>query len=340
MNYRSAFEKLISIYDYKILQENFLVRSFLFDYVGNSYIDKELVDAFFIINKYSIYENIRFLTLYNAKNAIKEMINKEIRSHSIEQYVRSVEPLLFLLYPNEYKEYKSSSNVKVKKMVKKKSTVIIKPQVKKIPKKSLPISSLVIESKSRSLTISTWKRKDYRIFNKDGVDVTSTFKPKKNCETLSIIIPSKRGSYTVKIPKTDYKNMRINYSGKLLAVNEVTCDNFKCVNSNAVANFVVDSESFTLAQNSGAVKILGNINKLSALLTKTSVEGCLYSSNPELYSISTTECDIKLETLKAIHPSFNRAFKRVQEVNGLYTIGKKPVKLFLKTTEKGRISAK
>ncbi len=350
MNYRSAFDKLTSIYDYKILRKNFLVRSFLFDYVGNSYIDKELTDAFYILNRNSIYENIRFLSLNDAKKVIKDYISKADKKHTFQEYVKSVEPLLLRLYPKEYMEIKNKTVVKVIKPVRapiKKATPANIPQpVVKIGRVMKPIASLVVVSKSQNLSIISGQFSDYRIYNKAGVDVTSSLKPKRKNGVIRFDIPGKRGSYTINVPRQNYDKVIVKYTGKQLNIkdNDKFCfitREMKVYSKKGMVLVNTDCDSLRLIQDNGYAIICGDIDSINATMNKTSFSGYLYPSNPTSYSISTSEQNILLDfSGRRIKPKVNAPFRRVQQVNGTYTIGKRKVKLALKTTNKGKIKVK
>lgn len=104
MNYSEAFLKLIDIYGLDVLDNSFLLSSFISDYIKNSPKEERLLEAYLLLNKDNhIYQSIRDCPLEESKKIIKGEIDKLDDAYSTSEYIKSIEPLLLALYKDEYK---------------------------------------------------------------------------------------------------------------------------------------------------------------------------------------------------------------------------------------------
>ena len=104
MTYSDAFLKLIDTYGLDILDNSFLLSSFISDYIKNSPKEERLLEAYLLLNKDNhIYKNIRDYPLEESEKIIKEEIDKHSDAYSASEYIKSIEPLLLVLHKNEYK---------------------------------------------------------------------------------------------------------------------------------------------------------------------------------------------------------------------------------------------
>lgn len=104
MNYSEAFLKLIDLYGLEILDNNFLLSSFISDYIKNSPKEERLLEAYLLLNKDNhIYQNIRDCPLEESEKIIKEAVDKLSDIYSAAEYIKSIEPLLLALYKDEHK---------------------------------------------------------------------------------------------------------------------------------------------------------------------------------------------------------------------------------------------
>lgn len=104
MNYSEAFLKLIDQYGLDILDNSFLLSSFISDYIKNSPKEERLLEAYLLLNKDNhIYQSIRDCPFEESKKIIKEEIDKLGDTYSASEYIKSIEPLLLILYKDEYK---------------------------------------------------------------------------------------------------------------------------------------------------------------------------------------------------------------------------------------------
>lgn len=104
MTYSEAFLKLIDLYGLDILDNSFLLSSFISDYIKNSPKEERLLEAYLLLNKDNhIYQNMRDCPLEESEKIIKEEIDKLSDVYSASEYIKSIEPLLLILYKDEYK---------------------------------------------------------------------------------------------------------------------------------------------------------------------------------------------------------------------------------------------
>lgn len=104
MTYSEAFLKLIDTYGLDILDNSFLLSSFISDYIKNSPKEERLLEAYLLLNKDNhIYQSIRDCPLEESKKIIKEEIDKLSDAYSASEYIKSIKPLLLTLYKDEYK---------------------------------------------------------------------------------------------------------------------------------------------------------------------------------------------------------------------------------------------
>lgn len=104
MNYSEAFLKLIDLYGLEILDNSFLLSSFISDYIKNSPKEERLLEAYLLLNKDNhIYQNIRDCPLEESEKIIKEEVDKLSDIYSAAEYIKSIEPLLLALYKDEHK---------------------------------------------------------------------------------------------------------------------------------------------------------------------------------------------------------------------------------------------
>ena len=104
MTYSEAFLKLIDTYRLGILDNSFLLSSFISDCIKNSPKEERLLEAYLLLNKDNhIYHSIRDYPLEESKRIIKSEIDKLSNDYLPSEYIKSIEPLLLLLHKDEYK---------------------------------------------------------------------------------------------------------------------------------------------------------------------------------------------------------------------------------------------
>ena len=103
MNYQEAFKAIISKYGIDALRDGFFVRSFLLDIITKTPDNLNLVGAYYSLNKVAVFPgSLLSKNLNECKVYIKLSIQKASKKHTVLNYIQSVEPLLFILFPHEY----------------------------------------------------------------------------------------------------------------------------------------------------------------------------------------------------------------------------------------------
>ena len=88
MNYQEAFFEIVNQHGLEILREHFLVRSLFSDYIGSSFDDNQLLNAYFLMNEHQlIYEIVRNRSIDESKDEIKKIISSQSRT-GIRRYRR------------------------------------------------------------------------------------------------------------------------------------------------------------------------------------------------------------------------------------------------------------
>ena len=183
MNYQEAFKYAVNKYGEKVLNDAFLLRSLLFDLTHNSYHHLTIINAYYELNEHaSIYSRIKESSLEESKKFIKDVAIKADKKYTIEQYIRSIEPLLLLVFPDEYtpidciKKKKETATVihKDRRSIYQEPLVATSYQVAK--KKPTVFTSLRLMSNCYYLTIEKHSEKEIKIFDASGVDISKEFK--------------------------------------------------------------------------------------------------------------------------------------------------------------------
>ena len=344
----------------KILDDSFEVRSFLADYIGNSFLDLQLLKAYTQLNREVIlYQSISRYSLLEAKNHIKGLIKNSDHSYSMEQYIHSVEPLLFYLFPNEYVHYQrktiaSGVSAKINRgnpikidnklsIIKEPEYIIDPPKPKKIVQ---PIfTSISIGAVCRSLFITQSENDEFMIL-RDNKDVTLTTVSSIKHNTKRISIYDKGHDYTIMLPKRKYERFKCTYHGKSFSIASSKTKRmvFREIELSSVKGdtaIIADSESIAVTQNKGTIFYDGYMNHIHIRKDKTKVD-CIFkdkSIQKRLYILSH-KAIVKGEFPGyRIKPKVNSTFGKNRRVKGTYYINKE--KLFVDiSTRKGDIFIK
>ena len=224
MNYQEAFNRIIDIYGLEVLNNTFLVHSFLSDYTKSNE-DIELLNAYFILNrKEPIYETIKHYSLNDSKHHIKSLIIESDRQYTPVQYIKSIEPLLFILYPNEYVRVQDNFQKKnvVNNIVKIKANNNNNNQNPIVQNKAInkkkAFSSFNIFSDCKKLTIKSEACVNFRVINKRGKDVTNKVHFDIKNDVFDLVLQEKNEEFTVNIPPKTYKTFAINHGNGDLSI--------------------------------------------------------------------------------------------------------------------------
>ena len=189
MKYQDAFILAIKTYSVDILDDNFLIYSFLLDHVGDSFEGKELIEAFFILNKgESIYNAIKGLSLIRSRTVIDKLIKQSDKCIPTETYIRSIEPLMVILFGDEY----------------------LKPKANKPPKHH--IESVRIFAKCRKLAIDFGYSNKFEVIDEYG-NISEY-----NSDDKEIKLLNTDGDYQIMLPKSVKKELSINFKGESLDI--------------------------------------------------------------------------------------------------------------------------
>ena len=360
MDYRSAFIELINNNGLDALGNNFLVRSFLLDKIGNSLKDKVVVEAYYHVSStHNIHKEIEHLSFEESTKKLNSIIDNLNKRYDVLIYKEALTPLLSYLYPNKLniKPIVQDNVTKVRIVRANKTNYVTtisqtppKPIV--VPpttnpqknKKTNNDRSLYIDMACKKLTIKESGYNQIRVLNDSGINITKTIytKAKKNRDEIKLV--SKRKEYTVLVPSDGYKKMSIKYDGKMLMVSNLfhktTFEDLNVVCKKGDVSAYCDFEKVNIIQNNGKVVLLGK-----APVTK------IYSNNGDVYCSlngdSQNSCeiitksgniDIYFNGLK-VRPKINHLFTKINDVKGIYKIGKRDVELHLKAYN-GKIKVK
>ena len=358
MDYQKAFTEVLNQYGLEILENNFLVRSFLCDLIGNSPIDNQLMDIFYSLNKEeSIYKKISGLSLKESKEQIKLLIANTKSGYSVTNYIRSVEPLLLYLFPNEYNLYCEKQIVKAK-VVRNKQTplkytvqlltkpvVAPKPKVANAQKKVVQKDKIVnLNIRSKNLKITYGSSKDVRVFNKDYTDITNNVSISEKNGIIAVNSISKHAELTIELPKTKYTKVKVWYSGKYLQIKGriigLTIDELEVKSGRGNVHIDTDTKVMTVSSCNGDLYIEGTNKVLNVSAYKTNVDCSLSGAYQRSCNIVAKEGNINLNFPGyKIKPKINYIFKRISLVEGVYQVGKRNVKLYL-DAQNGYVTAK
>lgn len=352
MNYQEAFKYAVNKYGEKVLNDAFLLRSLLFDLTHNSYHHLTIINAYYELNEHSsIYSRIKESSLEESKKFIKDVAIKADKKYTIEQYIRSIEPLLLLVFPDEYtpidciKKKKETATVvhKDRRPIYQEPLVVASYQVAK--KKPTVFTSLRLMSNCYYLTIEKHSEKEIKIFDASGVDITKEFKQHHRKDTLNLDLQSRHSQLTVKLPASIKNQLDIYYTGKVLimsglggpkiSVNEM---NLSLNDANAIISLTANRVN--VKQIKGAFSMYGEIKNVSYLGNSVTTSCYLYNGIQDKCCVNVNSGKIDLNFVgHPVKPSINHIFKRIKYVNGVYEIGHKKVSLSL-SVNKGRIKVK
>ena len=360
MDYRSAFIELIELNGLDVLDNNFLVRSLLLDKIGNSLKDKTVIDAYYHVNSiHNIHKEIEHLSFEESTKKLNLIIDNLNKRYNVIIYKEALTPLLSYLYPNKLNIKPAvQDNITKAKIVRANKTncvttisqtppkpIVVPPTINpQKNKKTNNDRSLYIDMSCKKLIIKESGYNQIRILNKDGTNITKTISVTVKKDKDEIKLTSKRKEYTVLVPSDGYKKMSIKYDGKMLMVSNLfhktTFEELNIVCKKGDVSAYCDFEKVNIIQNNGKVVLLGK-----APVTK------VHSNNGDIYCSlngdSQNSCEIITKSGNIdisfcgykVRPKINHLFTKINDVNGVYKIGKRGVNLRLKAYN-GKIKVK
>lgn len=344
MNYLDAFNILIKQRGYESLDNIFMVRSFLSDLIGNSYIDLSLVDAFYLLNKNTlIHQTIRNKNLLDSKGIIKGIINQSDNKYSRAQYIQSVEPLLLYLFPNEYQLFSPKSPQKVgeihkirnKKPANVITPLIIKPAINQ-PIMTPPVKTetinIVIKAECLKLTVKNSDKNVLAIYDKNGVVITNAAKRKDANGELVIRFSDPNNEYTIELPKKKYRDIELMFKGLFLKVDGLESKHIEYSGYSDMTEFIITTNIFTGGQKTGVFSINGKVGSINFVSECAKVYGFIEPRNNGRFFVFNQYgvIDFTFDRTR-IKPRVNRLLKAPTCAEGDYLIGKKHIRLSLRT---------
>ena len=354
MNYDAAFKLVVSKYGYEVIGNNPLLRSLLSDLVKDSIVDKQLIAAFAILNADNMFfMTIRYLSLLEAKEYIKKKIVASNKSYSVEQYIRSTEPLLTLLYPNEYVPYKGNSKVVVNNVVRNKKSIskpLIQPKVNKAPKQVVNVakkakavhqsngfSKIVVNARCSQLLVNNSSGNQLCILDTKNNNVTSSVNQYIKNKTLYVSLSNSRQTYTISVPKKEYDSLEISFSGNILRVERALYENFLVkklkINANCSSiSVTAKSQDFSCNINSGMFHAFGEYSNVSVYSNSADCYLGLSNANARKLNVVTNSGKIEVEFYGySVRPKINHILKKIKTAQGIYYVNGKPVSFNLFT---------
>ena len=367
MRYQDAFNDVVKRYGLDYLNETFLVHSLLSDLIGSSLDDIGLVNAYYSLNKQlPLYSFIQNKTLAESKTYIKSLIAKSNNEYTVVQFIRSVEPLLLILFPKEYvpiaafqakaqsqkidvvRNNRQVQNEHAKVLIQKaivnaKATPQKKPKAQKLKKYiTQPCLYATINAACSTLSVTYNTGDDIKIIDSFNHDVTNSAVITQTASMVTVDISNKHHEYTIMLPKKRYNRVEVNYEGSVLTVSGIGDQLFSATNlavntNKALTRLYVKSSSLECSQNKGDAYILGDITNIYMGINKGDVDCYITGKRGNYYVINSNSGDINLEFEEdKVRPKINHFFQPVDSVKGRYYIGSRSIKLEL-TTNKGRI---
>ncbi len=357
MNYNDAFNKMLASYSLEVLDDAILVRSILSDYIGGSVIDSVLVNALYQISRNdNLFTYVKNHSLEESKTHIKGFIYTAPRHITIEQYIESVEPLLFSIFPNTYvKRIKNNVGAKVAAInkinrqppfTKSNQIQIAMPS----PKVVLPTHTPIVQKVINSIFINGLCKE---LFVDCGVTDIKVLKNNKDItkKAISVIrngtcylkLRGKFSTFKVYLPKTSYKQIKIH--GDLKKI-DFACargynfhaDELSIKTDDCFTHINCNVDELFINQHTGYIIAAGYMKKVEEELTHNKVHCYFKTSNPVCNAASLNKDQIDLEFIYyKIKPKINRLFKKIKRAKGAYYLGHQSIKLDL-YCHNGRIS--
>lgn len=351
MNYQEAFKTLINRYGMDALKDGFFVRSFLLDSVNKTPDNINLVEAYYSLNKVAAFPGLLLsMNLDECKAYIKLSIQKASKKYTALNYIQSMEPLLFILFPHEYvsisenssdiKMAKASTICHIKQEAQKHNTEIVQKikQQKKANSKSF--SSISIMANCLEIYLISCDT-ELRIQDKNCSDMIKKVFVDISRGMLSIKLNDKRKIFYVYVPRKKYKTISLKTNTKRTFIDDASFEErFKAKELDIIAGKGITEihgnyDYLSVQQNVGRILISGASKKTIVEGNETLVFDTIYHNEVNCigdYQIRVNKGNIDLRCIKyKVKPKVNHLFKRVKKVDGVYSIGHKRIKLSLST---------
>lgn len=354
MDYQEAFNLLINQYGYEVLDNSFFVRSFLLDYLGNKMDSISLVDAYYTLNKDScVYQSIKELTLVDAKTHIKGVIKASTTDIALITYIRSVEPLLLLIYGDEYKkvgEVKQVNKVnivRIKKKTKHISPVLVNNPPQQVVNKPTPNVANPKRKKRKidrkihinfvchRLRVNFINGKKIELLDDRGNLINQNMRVTTNQDGYSFFYYSVYDTFTFNIPRDIFSRLYISFSGSYLEF-EDTEDRtkFKSIDMDAYCSYLhierMKAKRIKIKGSGTNISMGGEYEKIR--ISGNTTVNCHIKNVAKEVKIKTYIGNINLNIgYENVYPKINHFLQKVQRVDKIYWFGRNEVKLNLST---------
>lgn len=326
---------MIKTYGLKILHNSFLVRSFLYDYVGNSYQDKDLIEAYYLLDKdNNIYNKISGDKLQDSREYIKSIISKADTRYSSKLYLQSVEPLLMVLYPIKHKENTKPKNNDDKQVVTIKSD---KPLKKKKHRSNSKEVNIVANCKK--LVVGYTSDTTPKLLSKSLFGYKPCSGLNYNQGIVDLNLNNDKKTYTLLLPNIRYKKISISFNGKELLLNDnIKANNLMINSQSGYATLNVESGCVKVKQNDGNVYVSGKTKSLTISNKKGNVVCSLDANYQKNCTVVANNGYINIDyPMYSIRPRIHCLLRKLKTIKGIYQIGFNNVEMFLKVIKNGRI---
>lgn len=351
MNYQEAFKAIISKYGIDALRDGFFVRSFLFDSVNKTPDNLNLVEAYYSLNKVAVFpDSLLSKNLNECKAYIKSSIQKASKKHTVLNYIQSVEPLLFILFPHEYvsisenasdtKTTKVSTICHIKQEIQNHNTEIVRKIKQKKKAKSKSFSSISIMANCLKVYLISCDTA-LRIQDQNCSDMLKRVFVDISRGTLSIKLNDKWKIFYIFIPRKKYKSISLKTNSRRTYVGDTSFEkNFEAkeldiVAAKGITEIHGNYDVLSIQQNIGRVLVSGASNKTMIEGNETIVCDTIYYNEATRmgeYIIRVNKGNIYLCCLHhKVKPKINHLFKKVKNIDGVYSFGNIKTKLSLST---------
>lgn len=349
MDYQEAFSVIVNKYGFEILDNSFLVRSFLLDYLGNKVDSTSLVDAYYTLNmKGCIYQNIKSLSLGDAKKHIKGVIKVSSSDITPITYIRSVEPLLILIYGDEYqkvgevKKIQKVNVVRIRKKTEHSQPLLVNsppPQVINTPahnaiKKRKVERKLFINFSCSNLKVHFIDGKKIELVDEKGNLINQRMTAQINGNKYSFFYSDSYARLIFNIPRDIFSSIYICLNGTYLEFEDKEDKTkFKSIDINANCSYLfisnMKSKSININASGTYVSLSGGYKKVTINDRNGSVD-CYIDNVVKSVKINTSFGNINLNVgYEKVYPRINHFLQKVSSVNKTYWFAAREVELKL-----------
>lgn len=343
MNYQEAFFEIVNKHGFGILREHFLFRSLFSDYIGSSFDDNQLLNAYFLLNKDRlIYDIVKIYSIVEAKNEIKKIIVLQSKKYTVYQYIKSIEPILILFYKDRYIPLRDPKTKTPKTHVNlirnNNAGAKVNNVAKKPPANNKTFDSVYINISHSHLNVSFVNKKRITIYEGKSKKPAKTRRIYKN-NAVFINFKNERNEYFVEMPIKLYNNFVIKQTNGFIQMKSYAHlrNIVKDLNITADYSFItldMDATNITINQNGGNFFQRGRFSNLYLKAQMSYVYLRPYDGSIKNIDVVIQKGNIEISSNHyKIRPKVNHLFKRIQNVSGVYQFDNQNVNLHLSTNQ-------